>query len=415
MRFHRKFIHSCFFVLSYIFLLCSCSSEEPETSAVGNVGGEHTVVMHFDGSLENFDGETIGGGKATRATSTTWANGATLYLHSPSGSSTTNYGYATYNSSSKTWTVTYSGTLTKNIATQCYVYYFESPSQTSSTSVTLSSQTAVYADLQATYIYDGTSVVLKATLKPLTARFRIKGAAGTAALLGLKTYSTYSRVAGTLASKTDEQSLTIASTGYSPYIYCTFASEQLRQLTFKLSSTAGYRRAFSTNAFKVGSTGVLTMPTAASHAGWTLVNLNSGKEITVPSLGRPTATDIQSNGATLKATVTSTNNGTIIDAGFFVSSTTYNDRKISCGKVTSLSTTLTDLSPETTYTVRAYATNEAGTAYSQEVSFTTADQTDAGETEIDRDDWGLDDDWNDYSNDGLNIDRETYPDDENWN
>ena len=157
------------------------------------------------------------------------------------------------------------------------------------------------------------------------------------------------------------------------------------------------------------------MPTAASHAGWTLVNLNSGKEITVPSLGRPTATDIQSNGATLKATVTSTNNGTIIDAGFFVSSTTYNDRKISCGKVTSLSTTLTDLSPETTYTVRAYATNEAGTAYSQEVSFTTADQTDAGETEIDRDDWGLDDDWNDYSNDGLNIDRETYPDDENWN
>lgn len=357
-------------MLSYIFLLCSCGSEEPETSAVGNVGGEHTVVMHFDGSLENFDGETIGGGKATRATSTTWANGATLYLYSPSGSSTANYGYATYNSSSKIWTVTYSGTLTKNIATQCYVYYFESPSQTSSTSVTLSAQTAVYADLQATYIYDGTSVVLKATLKPLTARFRIKGAAGTAALLGLKTYSTYSRVAGTLASKTDEQSLTIASTGYSPYIYCTFVSEQLRQLTVKASSTTGYRRSFSSNAFKVGSTGLLTMPTAASHAGWTLVNWNSGKEITVPSLSLPTATNIQSTGATLKATVTSTNNGTITDAGFLVKSITA-ERKISCGTAASLSTKLTGLSPGTTYTVRAYATNEAGTAYSQEVSFTT--------------------------------------------
>lgn len=378
-------------------LICSCSYDVVEPSMPEAQGCEHTAVLYFEGDLETFDGDTIVSGRATRATTSNWANGATLYLHSPSGSSTTNYGYATFNSSSKTWTVSYSGSLVNDKATQCYVYYFENPTQTNSSSVSLSAQSAVYADMQASYIYDGTSVVLKATLKPQTARLRIKGSQGSVTVQDLKTYSSYTRSPGTLATNTNENTFTITSSGYSSYIYCTLADEQQRQLTFKISSSTGYRRHFSTDAFKIGSTGVLSVPTAENHVGWTLVNLSSGKEITVPSIGLPTVADIQINGATIQAMVTSSNNGTITDSGFIVYYPLIGERNISCGTATSLSTKLTDLSPETTYSIRAYATNEAGTAYSKEIEFTTSKNS--NEVDIDREDWGSEEDWNEYEND----------------
>ncbi len=373
MKLQERFKHrNCLSAFLCILLLGACSNEAPETPGFINDDGEHTAVLRFEGSLETFDGDTITTGKATRATTTSWANGATLYLHSPSGSSTTNYGYATYNSSSKTWTVTYSGSLVKDKATLCNVYYFENPTQTNSSSVSLSAQSTVYADVQATYYFSNNIVTLKAKLKPQTARFRIKGTSGSATIQGLKVFSSYTRNSGTLASTTADQTLTIASSGYSPYIYANLVNDQTRQLTFKISSTAGYRRAFSTDAFKVGSTGVLTVPTAEKHAGWTLVNLSNGKQITAPSVGLPSVTDIQADNATVNATVTSVNNGTISDAGFIVIVPLIGERKISCGTKTSLSAVLSNLTPETTYKVRAYATNEAGTAYSNYVEFKTS-------------------------------------------
>lgn len=97
-------------------------------------------------------------------------------------------------------------------------------------------------------------------------------------------------------------------------------------------------------------------------------------EVTVATLSPVAISGIGGTYAELESSVTSVGNGTLIDAGFVLSTEFYptvNDRKISCGAVSTLKTKVDQLTPETKYYVRAYATNEKGTAYSEELSFTT--------------------------------------------
>lgn len=86
--------------------------------------------------------------------------------------------------------------------------------------------------------------------------------------------------------------------------------------------------------------------------------------------------------ATFTATVTATNNGTITDVGFVYSTSnnpTLANSRISAGTGTSLSAVCSSLQSGTTYYVRAYATNEKGTAYGPEKTFTTkTEQNDVG-------------------------------------
>ncbi len=98
-------------------------------------------------------------------------------------------------------------------------------------------------------------------------------------------------------------------------------------------------------------------------------------EVTMPTLSDVTMGTVSNTSAEMTATVTSTGNGTLSDAGFVYSTNHYptvTDHKLSCGKVTSLSSKATGLTPETTYYVRAYAVNEKGTVYSSEREFKTA-------------------------------------------
>jgi len=78
--------------------------------------------------------------------------------------------------------------------------------------------------------------------------------------------------------------------------------------------------------------------------------------------------------ANFKASVTNLNNGTLTDAGFVYSTLnnpTLTDSHISTGTGTTLSAVCSSLQPNTKYYVRAYATNEKGTAYGPEATFTT--------------------------------------------
>ena len=98
-------------------------------------------------------------------------------------------------------------------------------------------------------------------------------------------------------------------------------------------------------------------------------------EVTMPTLSEVTMETISNTSAEMTATVTSTGNGTLSDAGFVYSTNHYptvTDNKLSCGKVTNLSSKATGLTPETNYYVRAYAVNEKGTVYSSEREFKTA-------------------------------------------
>ncbi len=97
--------------------------------------------------------------------------------------------------------------------------------------------------------------------------------------------------------------------------------------------------------------------------------------ITVPTVTTAEVTGITTTTATVGGAITDAGNGTIFESGICYKT----GEDWTCVALTAtnnaFSTTLTELTPNTTYTVRAYATNEEGTGYGEEVTFTTEEET----------------------------------------
>lgn len=120
-------------------------------------------------------------------------------------------------------------------------------------------------------------------------------------------------------------------------------------------------------------------------------------EINLPDLSAVEVLSYNHRSATFSASVLKLNNGTLIDAGFVYSKSPLpdlGDEKISCGNAgTYISAKATPLEALTTYYVRAYATNEKGTAYSEPQSFTTKDDSEGNDFDMGGFD-GEENDWN---------------------
>ena len=97
-----------------------------------------------------------------------------------------------------------------------------------------------------------------------------------------------------------------------------------------------------------------------------------------PSVTTNQVTDITSFSATFTGNVTNNGGGTVSARGFCWGTSqnpTINDSHIAVGSGTgSFSSTVMGLTANTVYYVRAYATNQAGTAYGEQRSFTTLNQ-----------------------------------------
>ena len=105
-------------------------------------------------------------------------------------------------------------------------------------------------------------------------------------------------------------------------------------------------------------------------------------EITMPEVTTDNVTNITTNSATCGGNVTSDGNGTVTARGVCWSEIQNpNIDNIYCEETTdgngtgSFTSYLTNLKANTTYYVRAYATNEKGTIYGEEVSFKTESTT----------------------------------------
>lgn len=105
------------------------------------------------------------------------------------------------------------------------------------------------------------------------------------------------------------------------------------------------------------------------------ITFSTTHEIHLPKADATTVGNIGTSSATFYSSVVSDGDGNVSDCGFCYSRTpnpTVNDTKLSCGKrVGTFLTTVKDLTENTTYYVRSYVTNEAGTAYGEEVNFAT--------------------------------------------
>ena len=151
------------------------------------------------------------------------------------------------------------------------------------------------------------------------------------------------------------------------------------QLTGLKEGTTYYVRSYATNEVGTGYGEQVTFTTSA---------------ITVPTVSAVTVGTVTFNSAAFTADVTALNNGTLTEVGFVYSKTQnpdLNSTKISCGKTASISGKAASLEATTTYYVRAFATNEKGTAYGPETSFTTKEAPE--QSDIDADDFKPETDW----------------------
>ena len=135
-------------------------------------------------------------------------------------------------------------------------------------------------------------------------------------------------------------------------------------LTGLTQNTTYYVRAYATNEAGTGYGDVLTFTTEEEIV------------IIAPTVTTAEVTEITTTTAIVGGTITDAGNGTISESGICYKT---GNEEWACVAIAAtnnaFSMTLTGLTANTTYTVRAYATNEAGTGYGEEVSFTTEEET----------------------------------------
>ena len=107
-----------------------------------------------------------------------------------------------------------------------------------------------------------------------------------------------------------------------------------------------------------------------------LCGLNSCREKELPVLKTDPVTNITGNSAICGGNVTDEGSGPVIDMGVCwkksINPTIDDEKRLVDGGPGPFVCNLSHLNGTTTYYVRAYATNEAGTGYGNEISFTTA-------------------------------------------
>lgn len=134
-------------------------------------------------------------------------------------------------------------------------------------------------------------------------------------------------------------------------------------LTGLTQNTTYYIRAYATNEAGTGYGDVLTFTTEEEIV------------ITVPTVTTAEVTEISTTTAIVGGTITNAGNGAIEECGICYKT---GNEEWTCialeATENAFSTTLEGLTPNTTYTVRAYATNEEGSGYGEEVSFTTEEE-----------------------------------------
>lgn len=249
--------------VTLILTACSSDSLEPQSSD-HRVSFTANCVMVAD--VDNYEDDTT-----TRATTSTWADGARVYIQYQTASGSVD-GTATYSKNRRGWTVECYGSIPTGQTSMCKVYYFENTTGISVNTVSLSQQSAVYADTLATYIYEDGTVTLCAHFKPLMGRIRFCGEAGkTIVCSGLKWKSEYNILSNTFSEQTGKLTLTINADGYTPYIYATFADSE-RRLSIPYDDSYDFSRTFADNVLAAGKSGYLNIPTIEAHNGWQLID-----------------------------------------------------------------------------------------------------------------------------------------------
>lgn len=259
-------------------MVCSCSQDETIKEHGQESGGWHSAKVNFNIDCTGFDQR----GGATRAATDAWQDGDVVYLLLTDKNGNKVQAYVRYDATKQEWgEVMYEGYksyLTCATERKAEAYFMEGVNDLQSQMLSLSSDKAVYACTEGTYVYpeDG-DMTVTVSLAPLTGRIRFEGASGTEATVeGVKTYSSFSRATGEFTTSTANVQTTVAANGSTPYVYCVFADADSPTLTITSDNT--YRTVFdaSSSVLKPGKSGFLTLPTNEDHRGWMTIQAVTG-------------------------------------------------------------------------------------------------------------------------------------------
>lgn len=247
-----------------VLALGSCSSDV--LSEVENQNGKQTVKMEFVGKVIGFDQQGSSKAKVqTRATSSSWKDGDKIYITFYNGS-TVVPGEASYSSASG-WSVSYDGNLETGSNLKCEARYFVNATFSSSSLVSLNSNSEIYEDLNATYAYSNGSLTVTATLSPKTGRIRFTGNSGEKIYTtGISVYTTFSPAINTFSTSNAMITSTVASNGSTPYIYGYFTDND-RNLGL-VGSDYAFTRTCTSSMLNVGESGYMAIPSESSHNNW---------------------------------------------------------------------------------------------------------------------------------------------------
>lgn len=350
-----------FWTLSSI-LMSSCSQEELDSF---EKDVPHRCKLVFNAYVNSFDENTKA--QSTSGNSEEWENGSVVYLSFIVDANRVD-GKAIYDKAQDEWTLYYNGAINNVTSAKCNVYYFEGNTVESNNQIVTPIDMPIYNDANASYSKSTEGMRVNAELTPLTGRIRFKGTIGTEILLsGVCHYTSFDTSNGVLNDSNTTLDLKIGSDGYTSYVYPYFASSS-RKLVIAYDNFS-----FSTECehpiLDAGQTGYMEIPTEEKHNGWDMIKM------TLPSLSTVTVSDIGVSKASFSSVLISNGNGNVSDCGFCFSTSinpTTSDACVSYGKTTGeFGKTVASLNENTTYHVRAYAINELGTAYSEDITFKT--------------------------------------------
>lgn len=252
-------------------MMSACSEKIDIQTGVDEVSdsGVKTCAMNFEGGVVGFDKTP------TKAASANWTDGDKIYIIFYNGT-TLVPGEATY-SAAGGWNVSYDGDLATGTGLKCEVRHFVNATFSSASLVSLNSETEIYEATNGSYEYNGTTLTVQASMTPKTGRIRFSGKSGEEIhLTGISVYTTYSPALNTFSSTKSMITTTVATDGYTPYIYGSLADSN-KKLGL-VGSDFAFTKTCTDAVLKVGDSGYMAIPSENSHNNW-----RSGLYVTVGS------------------------------------------------------------------------------------------------------------------------------------
>ena len=239
---------------------CTQESHEPCVSKTE----KRTCNMKLIGSIYHYDEV----GTKAEAPASTWADSSIIYLRmtSPLGATT---GEAIYDLETDAWTISYYGSLYEDQTSDCVAYYFENMTEASVSNFILNENSAIYEDLQASYIFQGGDLIVTANLSPKTGRIRFSGDAGKELkIYGISHYGTYDLNTDIYTISAEPFKIKVQEDGYTPYFYGSFTDTEEPNIKVWIDAKEAYTKFCSQSIFQAGQSGKLTIPTENAHNGW---------------------------------------------------------------------------------------------------------------------------------------------------